>query len=144
MPLWRPDGKRVIFRTREGGLLDLYEKNLDGGADKTLLLTTDKDKEPTDVSPDGRTLAFGVSNQSIWMLPLSPPGPPFPYPPVRVQRGKRALFAGRPLGGVRILRGGAKRGLRHVLPEARGARAHLVRRGAGARGGARTAGSCSS
>ena len=61
MPLWRPDGKRVIFRTREGGLLDLYEKNLDGGADKTLLLKTDKDKEPTDVSADGRYLAFGVS-----------------------------------------------------------------------------------
>ncbi len=79
MPLWRPDGKSVIFRTREGGLLDLYEKNLDGGAAKALLLRTDKDKEPTDVSPDGRTLAFGVANQSVWMLPLSPPGPPFPY-----------------------------------------------------------------
>ena len=79
MPLWHPDGKRVVFRTREGGLLDLWEKNLDGVADKTLLLKTDKDKEPTAVSPDGRYLAFGVSNLSIWMLPLSPPGPPFPY-----------------------------------------------------------------
>ncbi|HSB63769.1 MAG TPA: protein kinase [Thermoanaerobaculia bacterium] len=79
MPLWHPDGKRVVFRTREGGLLDIWEKNLDGVADKTLLLKTDKDKEPTDMSPDGRYLAFGVSNLSIWMLPLSPPGPPFPY-----------------------------------------------------------------
>ena len=78
MPLWRRDGKAVIFRAREGGLLDIWEKNLDGGADKTLLLATDKDKEPTDVSADGRYLAFGVSNLSIWMLPLSPRGPPFP------------------------------------------------------------------
>jgi Tol biopolymer transport system component len=79
MPVWRPDGTRLIFRTREGGLLDIYEKDATGGGDKTLLLKTDKDKEPTDVSPDGRFLAFGVANLSIWMLPLSPPGPPFPY-----------------------------------------------------------------
>jgi serine/threonine-protein kinase len=79
MPLWRRDGKAVIFRAREGGLLDLWEKNLDSGADKTLLLTTEKDKEPTDLSADGRYLAFGVSNLSIWMLPVSPAGPPYPY-----------------------------------------------------------------
>ena len=79
MPVWRPDGKRVIFRAREGGLLDVYEKGVDGGGDKTLLLTTESDKEPTDVSPDGRTLAFGVSNTSVWLLPLSPAGAPYPY-----------------------------------------------------------------
>ena len=78
MPLWRRDGTHVIFRAREGGLLDVWEKGLQGG-DRSLLLKSDKDKEPTDVSPDGRYLAFGVSNLSIWMLPLLPPGPAFPY-----------------------------------------------------------------
>jgi eukaryotic-like serine/threonine-protein kinase len=78
-PLWRPDGKSVIFCTRDGGLLDIYEKNVEGGADRTLLLKTDKDKGPFHVSADGRFLAFGIATQGVWMLPLSPPGPPFPY-----------------------------------------------------------------
>ena len=131
MPLWHPDGKRVVFRTRDAGLLDLWEMNLDGVADKTLLLKSDKDKEPTDVSPDGRYLAFGVSNLSIWMLPAFAPGrlpagpcrrySPGPRSlPQELQRGKTRAFSpdGRWVAFESSRRG--EGGLRHVLPEAAG------------------------
>ncbi len=132
MPLWHPDGKRVVFRTREGGLLDLWEKNLDGVADKTLLLKTDKDKEPTDLSPDGRYSRFrGVQPQHLDAAAFAR-GSALPVPPGRIPRRERALLARRPLGGLRIVRGGAKGGLRHVLPETWSARPHLVGRRAGA------------
>jgi Tol biopolymer transport system component len=78
MPHWTPDGSRIVFRAREAGLQDIFEKGLTGG-EKTLLLRTDADKEPFDVSADGRTLAFGVANSSIWMLPLSPLAAPVPF-----------------------------------------------------------------
>ena len=72
--------KRVIFRTREGGLLDVYEKSVDGGGDKICSSRRKSDKEPTDVSPDGRTLAFGVSNtERVDAAALSRGSLPIPY-----------------------------------------------------------------
>ena len=82
-PVWLPDGKRVIFRTRQGGFLDLYEKAVDGEGGNALLLKTDADKEATSVSPDGRFLAYRSASPGtgfdIWILPLQGGGPPYPF-----------------------------------------------------------------
>jgi Tol biopolymer transport system component len=82
-PVWLPDGKHVVFRTRAGGFLDLYERALDGEGGNKLLLKTDSDKEATSASPDGRFLAYRSATQGtgfdIWMLPLKGSEKPFPY-----------------------------------------------------------------
>jgi Tol biopolymer transport system component len=77
-PVWNPDGRHVVFRARERGYLDLYERDLDSDEER-LLLRTDADKLPTSISPDGRFLAYLVSlgRRGIWMLPLQGGGAPF-------------------------------------------------------------------
>jgi Tol biopolymer transport system component len=82
-PVWLADGKHLVFRTRAGGFLDLYERALDGNGGNTLLLKTDSDKEATSASPDGRFLAYRSASPAtgfdIWILPLEGGEKPFPY-----------------------------------------------------------------
>jgi Tol biopolymer transport system component len=82
-PVWLPDGKHLVFRTRAGGFLDLYERALDGEGGNTLLLKTDTDKEATSASPDGRFLAYRCATPGtgfdIWILPLEGGGQPYPF-----------------------------------------------------------------
>jgi Tol biopolymer transport system component len=82
-PIWFPDSRRLAYRTRDQGVLDLYAKAADGSGDSKLLLKTDLDKIPTSISPDGRYLAFSTtpveSGFDIWMLPLEDGGEPYPF-----------------------------------------------------------------
>ena len=58
VPVWTPDGRSLIFASSRKGHGDLYGKSLDGAEEDTPLLVSDVDKEPSGVTPDGRTLAF--------------------------------------------------------------------------------------
>jgi Tol biopolymer transport system component len=82
-PAWLPDSQHLVFRTRAGGFLDLYERALDGEGGNMLLVKSDTDKEATSASPDGRFLAFrsaaADTGFDIWMLPLKGGGRPFPF-----------------------------------------------------------------
>jgi Tol biopolymer transport system component len=82
-PIWYPDSRRIAYRTRDQGVLDIYAKAADGSGDSKLLLTTELDKIPTSISPDGRHLAFSTTPEEtafdIWMLPLEDGGEPFPF-----------------------------------------------------------------
>jgi Tol biopolymer transport system component len=82
-PAWLPDSTHLVFRTRAGGFLDLYERALDGEGGNTLLVKSDTDKEATSASPDGRFLAFrsaaADTGFDIWMLSLKGGGRPFPF-----------------------------------------------------------------
>jgi serine/threonine-protein kinase len=73
VPLWTSDGKRVIY-TSERPLFDLYWRVADGSTPEEVLLTSDYDKSPNSISPDGKVLAYSENNpdtgQDIWLLPL--------------------------------------------------------------------------
>jgi eukaryotic-like serine/threonine-protein kinase len=73
-PVWSADGRRVIFQSTRGKAADLYSISLNDGVE-TLLLTDERSKSPTDVSPDGRFLLFNAATASglsdVWLLELS-------------------------------------------------------------------------
>ncbi|MEP6472027.1 MAG: hypothetical protein ABJC28_08410, partial [Acidobacteriota bacterium] len=77
-PVWSADGKRLFFSSNKAGIGDLYVKDASGTGSDTLLLKSDRWKEPLDASPDGRWLAFRVADPAhaldIWLLSLSGDG----------------------------------------------------------------------
>jgi Tol biopolymer transport system component len=77
-PAWSADGKRLFFSSNKAGIGDLYEKETSGAGTEKLLVKSDLWKEPLDASPDGRWLAFRVSDprtaMDIWLLSLSGDG----------------------------------------------------------------------
>ena len=74
-PIWSPDGSRIAFHAdrKGGGLYDLYEKSLSGGAEQ-VLLESPENKNISDWSPDGRFILYSSQNpktaRDIWALPL--------------------------------------------------------------------------
>jgi eukaryotic-like serine/threonine-protein kinase len=83
MPLWSPDGLRVVFRsTRNNGVYDLFEKPTSGVGDEQPLFVSADNKTPLDWSTDGRVLLFAAQDQKnqsdLWALPLAGERKPFP------------------------------------------------------------------
>jgi hypothetical protein len=82
VPLWSPNGRRVVFSSNRSGAFDLYEKPATGAGAEELLLATPQNKFAVDWSPDGNVLLY-VSNDpdmgyDIWALPLAGESKPFP------------------------------------------------------------------
>ena len=77
-PLWTPDGGRVTFsRSKNLNMnYDLFWAPSDGSGEPELLLEREGLQFPFSWSPDGRTLAFGDTND-IWVLPVG--GQPVPF-----------------------------------------------------------------
>jgi Tol biopolymer transport system component len=79
-PVWSPDGS-VVFGAVPIGTYDLYQKTLGDAAEQVLLATPDS-KSPSDISADGRFLAFTKQDPKtgadLWVLPRKPPQMPFP------------------------------------------------------------------
>jgi eukaryotic-like serine/threonine-protein kinase len=85
VPLWSPDGTRVVFNSLRRGVSDLYVKEIDGGPEQVLLASKD-DKFACDWTPDGKTLLYRVADPrsgayDLWALPSD--GDRTPYPVVR-------------------------------------------------------------
>jgi Tol biopolymer transport system component/predicted Ser/Thr protein kinase len=77
-PVWSADGRHIFFSSNKAGIGDLYEKDASGAGSDKLLVKSDRWKEPLDVSPDGRWLAYRVADPAhaidIWLLSLSGDG----------------------------------------------------------------------
>jgi eukaryotic-like serine/threonine-protein kinase len=82
MPLWSPDGTRVLFSATAQGPWDLFVKPASGGA-QAALLASSTDKFCSDWSPDGRFVTFHVpvprTRWDIWLLPTFGDRRPLPY-----------------------------------------------------------------
>jgi eukaryotic-like serine/threonine-protein kinase len=79
LPIWSPDGSRIVFQTDRTRGPHLYQKAASGVGDEELLLKGAS--APTDWSLDGRFILYSPiidrTRQEVWALPL-PVGPP-PY-----------------------------------------------------------------
>ena len=82
LPIWSPDGSRVLFSSQREGVTNLYQKLSSGAGQDELLLKSDEAKFPNDSSPDGRYVlyqALGHVDFDLWVLPLFDERKPVPY-----------------------------------------------------------------
>ena len=83
MPLWSPDGSKLIYRSDRKGPPDIYEIAPGAPGSERPLLEQPGVQEPADISRDGRFLAYLNEAQSalwhIWLLPLRGGGKPFSW-----------------------------------------------------------------
>jgi Tol biopolymer transport system component len=86
VPVWSPDGARIVFSSNRKGTEDLYRKSAFAGGSEELLLATAHQKAATDWSSDGRFVLFESrdpkSGFDIWALPLDESGKPGKPSPV--------------------------------------------------------------
>jgi Tol biopolymer transport system component len=83
LPVWSPDGLRIVFDSPRQGPADLYVKRTDDSSPEQLLLATPEAKFPADWSPDGHLLLYKTVNAKtgtydMWALPVVGAAKPFP------------------------------------------------------------------
>ena len=87
MPVWSPDGGRIVFSSGRDGPLNLYQKISSGAGNETALLQSNTAKTPFDWSRDGRFLVYASQDPKtrldLWVLPMTGDraqrAPPAPY-----------------------------------------------------------------
>ena len=86
--VWTPDGKRITFRSDQGGSqLNLFWMPADGSGPAERLAASEYTQTPWAFSPDGKSLVFSTINitngDDFWVLPLD--GERKPYPLLQTQ-----------------------------------------------------------
>jgi Tol biopolymer transport system component len=83
LPIWSPDGSKILFVSDRSGFGNLYEKPTSGAANEEEILKTDERKWPSDWSKDGQYVAytsFGPKTKlDLWVLPMFGDRKPFPF-----------------------------------------------------------------
>jgi Tol biopolymer transport system component len=73
MPLWWPDGSKLVFRSDQKGPPDIHEMSPGSAASERPLYEREAVQQPEDISPDGRLLVFlndAESTSDLWLLSL--------------------------------------------------------------------------
>jgi Tol biopolymer transport system component/tRNA A-37 threonylcarbamoyl transferase component Bud32 len=74
LPIWSPDGSRIVFDSNRTGHRDIYEGSSSRAGEEVLLVASPQTKVATDWSADGRFLLYmGADPQTdwdLWVLPL--------------------------------------------------------------------------
>ena len=75
LPLWSPDGGRVVFAALRHGAFNLFEKAASGAGNEQPRLLTGAHKTPLGWSPDGRFLLYATQHlktgSDLWALALT-------------------------------------------------------------------------
>ena len=81
VPVWSPDGNRIVFNSNRDNTWNLYIKPSNGVGTEELLLKTDVPKLPTDWAPNGFIIyeqRLPKSEYDVWALPLDGERKPWP------------------------------------------------------------------
>jgi eukaryotic-like serine/threonine-protein kinase len=84
VPMWSPDGLRIVWASNRGGGYDLYTKSANGtGPEELLIQMGTGNGFATDWSRDGRFILYQRpgenTGQDLWVAPLLGDRKPFPY-----------------------------------------------------------------
>ena len=84
LPIWSPDGLRILFPSRRSGAFDLFIKSATGAGQEELLIKLGTPTGwGTDWSRDGRFVMYQIpdprTGQDLWISPQSGDRKPFPY-----------------------------------------------------------------
>jgi hypothetical protein len=73
LPVWSPDGSRIVYASNQDGVINLYQKDSSGAGNEDSLLKSGELKFPYDQSPDGRFLLYAIPypKVALWLLPLT-------------------------------------------------------------------------
>jgi dipeptidyl aminopeptidase/acylaminoacyl peptidase len=82
-PVWSHDNQYLYFYSDREGTGDIYRKAVGGIGDVELIYSSERDKFPSSVSPDGRYLAYSVTNPDtqldLFVLPLEEGAEPIAF-----------------------------------------------------------------
>lgn len=75
MPVWSPDGARIVFASARGTPPNLYYKASTGVGGEELLFKSTSNNQPTDWSDDGRFIVYAgmdpKTQWDLWLMPMS-------------------------------------------------------------------------
>ena len=79
LPLWTPDGQRLLFSSFAPGMEGIYSISADGTGEPEPFLSPDASASPHSWSPDGRHLALimGATEVDIWVWARDDGASPF-------------------------------------------------------------------
>ncbi len=82
MPVWSPDGNRIVYSALKNGKWGLYQTLSTGSVVEELLFESEPLKAPMSWSPDGKRIVFWVQDPKtggdLWLLPLDGDKKPAP------------------------------------------------------------------